>query len=76
MEFPVGLRAMLNLQVARREYFRQNILFHRLVHLKDVFTTDLPAAKRADSTLRWSLNTKEVRQLFFKLTCSLRSVSV
>lgn len=47
VDFPVGLRAMLNMQVAKWEYFRQNNLFDRLVDLKDVFTTDLPTAKRA-----------------------------
>lgn len=47
VDFPVGRRVMFNMQVAKREYFRQNNLFDGLVHLKDVFTTDLPTAKRA-----------------------------
>lgn len=47
VDFPVGRRVMFNMQAAKREYFRQNNLFDGLVHLKDVFTTDLPTAKRA-----------------------------
>lgn len=73
-EIPSWTQFHVEKQVAKCEYFRGNNLFDRLVHLKDVFTSNLPTAETVDGTLCCPLNIKDGRQFFFKQTCSLISV--
>lgn len=73
-----SLRGSVLNEVGKCEGFRQSNLFDTYSYTSRMFTPTeiVPTAKRMDGNLLWSLNTREVFQLYFKSTCSFRTVSV